>query len=101
MKVSSPDSSYLGVADTWWQLEHILKEASHAHSEVRVEESVFQLPTMLITTKVMNCIHAAINEHRLEDAPISKCIRLGSMDTHMPGFMQSVSAHSELFSSLR
>lgn len=88
VKVSSPPSKNLGVADTRWQLEEILDKAGvDAHPDFHVEESKFQLPTMLITPVVMNRVHKAINEHRKTDLPISKCIRLKDMDQHMPGLM--------------
>eukprot|EP00752_Nemacystus_decipiens_P003586 g3305.t1 len=108
VKVSSSSGSYLGVADTWWQLKDILRKASDSHPAVRVEESVFQLPTMLITKDVMKSVHVAIEEHREEReriekverrvagdnmaedetaAPLSKCIRMSSMDQHMDGGM--------------
>lgn len=91
MKVSSPAGEYLGVADTNWQLKDILDRA-WAHTNVHLEESEFELPTMLITTAVMQCVHNAINEHRETNVPISKCIRLNSMDKRMTGGMHNVSA---------
>lgn len=104
VKVSSPSGKHLGVADTRWQLKDILKKTD-APPCVNVEESKYELPTMLITTTVMDHVHAAINEHRrsvLEAkkngektiSPISKSIRLKQMDQHMTGGMQNVSLHN-------
>lgn len=101
VKVSSPSGKHLGVADTWWQLEDILN-MTDAPPSVNVEESKYELPTMLITTTVMGNVHAAIDEHRqslLEAkkggekaiSPISKSIRLKKMDQHMTDRMQKVS----------
>lgn len=89
VKVSSPSSEQLGVADTWWQLEEILDVAKeNAHPDLFVlEESEFQLPTMLITNVVMDRVHCAINDHRKTDKHISKCIRFDKMDQHMSGSM--------------
>ncbi|CAN0092916.1 unnamed protein product, partial [Ectocarpus fasciculatus] len=87
LKVSSPSSKFLGVANTWWELDEILSDNAQAHPKVRVEESAFRLPTMLITNKVMKKVHDAINEHRKTNTPISKCIRMGRMDQHMGGSM--------------
>lgn len=94
VKVSSSMSGkYLGVADTKWQLKEILNNAE-AHTNVfHMEESEFELPTMLITTNVMKSVHDAVSEHRQKGIPISKCIRLKKMDQHMLGTMQKVSVH--------
>ncbi|CAB1118332.1 unnamed protein product [Ectocarpus sp. CCAP 1310/34] len=48
------------------------KRVLKAHPNVRVEESAFRLPTMLITTRVMGIVHNAVNEHRKTNTPISK-----------------------------
>ncbi|CAM9617174.1 unnamed protein product [Ectocarpus sp. 12 AP-2014] len=87
LKISSPSSKFLGVANTWWELDEILSDKAQAHPNVRVEESAFRLPTMLITTRVMDIVHNAINEHRKTNTPISKCIRMARMDQHMRGSM--------------
>lgn len=101
LKVSSPSSKFLGVANTWWELDEILSDKAQAHPKVRVEESAFRLPTMLITTRVMDIVHNAINEHRKTNAPISKCIRMARMDQHMRGSMAKVSACAVEYSRLR
>lgn len=90
VKVSSASGKYLGVANTWWQLEDILNKAD-AHPSVHVEESKYELPTMLITTKVMDAVHDAVNEHREKGTPISECIRLKRLDQHIVGGMKNVS----------
>lgn len=121
VKVLSSSGDQLGIADTWWQLQDILEKASDA--DVLVEESLFQLPTMLITKEVMGDVHAAIEEHReeveriekgegraagdntAEDGRrekvtrISKCIRMKTMDQHMNGKMNKVSVY--LYKTLR
>lgn len=91
VKVSAPPSTHLGVANTWWQLEDLLANTAEAHPIVHVEESEFQLPTMLITTDMMGLVHEAVKEHAKTGEPISKCIRLDSMDQHMSGSMKTVS----------
>ena len=91
VKVSAPPSAHLGVANTSWQLEDILANTAEAHPVVHVEESEFQLPTMLITTSMMDLVHEAIKEHAKTGEPISKCIRLDLMDQHMSGSMKKVS----------
>lgn len=92
VKVSSLSSKLLGVVDTWWQLKDVLDKAFHAADRVRVEESECKLPTMLITVKVMEKVHEAIQDHRLSGKPISKCMRAKTMDCHMVGSM-NVSVH--------
>lgn len=96
VKVSSQSGRHLGVADTMWQLHDILGEAQDACPNVHVEESEFELPTMLITAKVMDRVHKAINEHREKGTPISKCIRLNTMDQHMTPKTTDVSVYKEL-----
>ena len=124
VKVLSSSGRHLGIADTWWQLQDILEKTSDP--DVIVEESVFQLPTMLITKDVMKSVHNAIKEHREEaegaqdtgesrDAgdktaknkrgtkatPISKCIRMTSMDHHMDGGMSKASVHIPVCKTFR
>lgn len=115
MKVLSSSGDQLGVADTWWRLQDILEKASDP--DVLVEESIFQLPTMLITKEVMRYVHEAIEEQReeveriekdegreagdntAEDGRrkkvtrISKCIRMKTMDQHVNGPMKKVSVY--------
>ncbi|CBJ31706.1 conserved unknown protein [Ectocarpus siliculosus] len=83
VKVSTP-AGILSVADTWWLLESIIASIG-ADDVITLEESVFPLPTALVPSHTMGKLLKAVEEHRLTNTPISKCIRMAKMDLHMIG----------------